>query len=104
MLGRLRVSTWVTDAGLFDVLMDIPAADGRRRGYDELADRSDRRRTGGATIRVASLDDIIESKEGAGRDKDAEALPELRELANRRRERNRENSRGFVVGDASCVA
>jgi hypothetical protein len=73
MLARLRVSTWFTDAGLFDVLMDIPAGDGRRRGYDELADRSDRRRTGGATIRVASLDDIIESKEAAGRDKDTEA-------------------------------
>lgn len=81
MLARLRVSTWVTDAGLFDVLMDIPAVGGRRRGYDELADRSDRRRTGGAIVRVASLDDIIESKEAAGRDKDAEALPELRKLA-----------------------
>ena len=65
MLARLQVSTWVTNAGLFDILMDIPAPHGRRRGYDELADRSVRRRTGGATISVASLDDIIESKEVA---------------------------------------
>jgi hypothetical protein len=87
MLARLRVSTWVTDAGLFDVLMDIPARQGRRRGYDELADRSDRRETRGATIRVASLDDIIESKEVAARAKDHEALPELRALAEVRRGR-----------------
>ena len=77
----------MTDAGLFDVLMDIPARQGRRRGYDELADRSDRRQIGGATIRVASLDDIIESKEVAARAKDYEALPELRALAERRRGR-----------------
>ena len=36
MLARLRVSTWVTDAGLLDILMDIPAPHGRRRDYDEL--------------------------------------------------------------------
>jgi len=83
MLARLRVSTWVTDAGLFDVLMDIPARHGGRRTYADLVERSDRRRTGGVVVRVASLDDIIESKEFAARVKDLEALPELRELANR---------------------
>lgn len=30
MLDRLRVSTWITDAGLFDVLMDIPDRQGGR--------------------------------------------------------------------------
>jgi hypothetical protein len=34
---------------------------------------------------VTSLDDIIESKEYAGREKDREALPELHDLRSRRR-------------------
>jgi hypothetical protein len=82
MLARLRVSTWVTDAGLFDVLMDIPAPDGGRRAYTDLVLRSDQRRASGVhvVVRVASLRDIIESKEAAGRGKDVEALQELRTL------------------------
>jgi hypothetical protein len=32
------------------------------------------------TVRVASLDDVIASKEAAGRAKDRDALPELRTL------------------------
>ena len=47
--------------------MDIPALLGRPRGNDSLADRSDQRQTGGATVRVASLDDVIESKVVAAR-------------------------------------
>jgi len=37
---------------------------------------------GGLVVHVAGLDDIIASKEYAGRDKDLEALPELRRLNN----------------------
>ncbi|MCA1712722.1 MAG: hypothetical protein LC789_14245 [Actinobacteria bacterium] len=34
----------------------------------------------GTTVRLASLADIVRSKEAAGRDKDRRALPVLREL------------------------
>ncbi|MGH7687431.1 MAG: hypothetical protein ACREN2_11535 [Candidatus Dormibacteria bacterium] len=35
---------------------------------------------GGVTVRVAALEDIVRSKEAAGRDKDAVVLPALRRL------------------------
>jgi predicted nucleotide-binding protein (sugar kinase/HSP70/actin superfamily) len=39
--------------------------------------------TGAIRIRVASLDDLIDSKTYVDRDKDREALPELHELRRR---------------------
>lgn len=80
MLSRVRVSTWMTDAGQLDILMDIPDRSGARRDYTDLAPRSQLRSTEGLTVRVASLDDIIESKEYADRPKDHDALAELRGL------------------------
>lgn len=53
MLDRLRVSTWITDAGLFDVLMDIPDRQGGRRDYTDLAARSEVQWR--STIRVGTL-------------------------------------------------
>jgi hypothetical protein len=85
-LGRMIISTWRTDAGDFDVLSDIPARDGRRVPYDELASRSEVHAVHGIEIRVAALADIIASKEFADRPKDHEALPELREIAARRQQ------------------
>jgi hypothetical protein len=82
-LGRMAISTWRTDAGDFDVLTDLPARDGRRIGYGELASRSEIRSVHGIDVRVAALEDIIASKEFADRPKDHDALPELREIVAR---------------------
>lgn len=50
-------------------------------GYQELHDRSATVQIGGLRLAVASLEDIINSKELAGRPGDRAALPELRSLA-----------------------
>jgi hypothetical protein len=83
-LARSEISTWRTDAGDIDVLADIPAEGGARRTYDDLVQRSTRLNASGVGVRVANLDDVIKSKEWANRDKDRAALPELRELSQRR--------------------
>lgn len=72
-------TTWNTDAGPLDVLRDLPVPSGNRP-YDDLVMRSEDYSLSGVVVSVASLDDIIDSKAHAGRPKDQEALPELREL------------------------
>lgn len=79
-LGRMDISTWRTDAGDLDVLTAIPTRDGGRAFYDDLSRRATRMQVAGAVVWVASLADIIASKEWADRPKDREALPELRQL------------------------
>jgi hypothetical protein len=79
-LARLELSTWRTRVGDIDVLADIPSADSSRRTYEDLLPGSLRLIADGVTVRVASLDDVIASKEAAGRAKDRDALPELRTL------------------------
>lgn len=79
-LARGESATWMTDAGRLDVLASIDAPDGRRVGYDELATKASIVRGAGVTIRAAGLDDMIASKEWAGRPKDLAALDELRAL------------------------
>lgn len=80
-LSRLEISTWRTEAGDLDILNALPSRAGHRSGYEELAGRAVAMQVGGITVHVAALADIIESKEWAGRPKDREALPELRQLA-----------------------
>jgi hypothetical protein len=82
-LSRMEISTWRTDAGDFDVLADIPARDGAHLTYNDLVPRSILVNLFGIQVRLASLADIIASKEWANRPKDQQALPELRELAAR---------------------
>jgi hypothetical protein len=53
-------------------------------GYPDLARSAEERAVAGMVVRVASLDDIIRSKEAAGRDKDVAALPELYRLRSTR--------------------
>lgn len=77
-------STWTTDAGPVDVLGDLPVAGGRR-AYEDLAARAVPRTVHGVVIYLASLDDIVASKEFADRDKDRRALPELHDLQRRQR-------------------
>jgi hypothetical protein len=82
-LARMDISTWRTDAGDLDVLTAIPTRDGGRARFEELVARSERVEVDGVVVMVASLDDIIASKEWADRPKDREALVELRELRDR---------------------
>lgn len=79
-LMRMEISTWRTDAGDMDVLGDIADRNGRHLRYDELAARANSLGIHGIVVRVASLEDVIASKEWADRPKDHEALPELRKL------------------------
>ncbi|MFI5047288.1 MAG: hypothetical protein ACHQIG_09520 [Acidimicrobiia bacterium] len=83
-LRSMEISTWRTNAGDLDLLMAIPNRDGGRVPYEELVDRAERVQIGSVTVLVASLPDIIASKEWADRPKDREALVELRQLAARR--------------------
>lgn len=73
-------STWMTDAGALDVLVELRDRAGVRHGYDALVARSVAAEIDGITVALAGLADIIESKANAGRPKDIEALPELRAL------------------------
>lgn len=79
-LDMAGMSTWMTDAGPFDVLAGLAAPDGRLVLYEELAKRATTLRGDSVLIRAASLDDIIRAKERADRPKDREALPELRAI------------------------
>ncbi len=79
-LAATEVTTWRTDAGDIDVLSTLRGEHGERRRFGDLVDRSSETVVTGVTVRVASLQDIVESKRFAGRDKDREALPELERL------------------------
>ncbi|MDP9092559.1 MAG: hypothetical protein M3N95_06335 [Actinomycetota bacterium] len=50
-------------------------------GYDDLIGHARPHLVDGVTVQVAALNDIITSKTAAGRQKDLQALPELRRLA-----------------------
>ena len=68
----------VTDFGIVDLTFE-PA--GPNRGYaDWNADASSEEIAAGLVVRVAALDDIIESKRAANRAKDHRALPYLESL------------------------
>jgi len=65
-----------TDVGDLD-LSFVPAG---TRGFDDLVRDAVRVDIGAVTLLVASLADVIRSKEAAGREKDRAALPLLRKL------------------------
>jgi hypothetical protein len=74
--------TFVTDHGYLGVAL-VP--DGTR-GYDDLRRGATRERiTESLQIQVASLADVIRSKEAAGREKDRAVLPILRQVLERSR-------------------
>lgn len=80
-LSNLELSTWRTRAGDIDVLKGIPAGTmSQLNRYPDLLPRADIAEFVGYRLYVASLDDIILSKETANRPADREALPELRAL------------------------
>jgi len=84
-LAAFGSSTWMTDAGPLDLLVELRDRNGGRHDYVDLAGRAARYEVGTVTVLLAALDDIIESKQFAGRDKDREGLPELLELQVARR-------------------
>src|SRR3954447_8413530 len=63
--------------------LDITAQPSGTFGYDDLRRDAIEVTLRGVTIQLASLADIVRSKEAAGRDKDRRALPVLRELVAR---------------------
>lgn len=71
----------MTEAGPLDVLSELPV-DGGHRSFAELETRHVDAEIGSIVVHVASLGDIVASKEHAGRAKDLDALPELRRLLN----------------------
>jgi hypothetical protein len=86
MLMRAEIWTLTTSAGDLDVCF-TPAG---TRGYDDLRREASRERLGrGLIVTVASLRDVIRSKEAAGRDKDLAQLPLLRRTLEQIRERER---------------
>lgn len=79
MLSRAQQTTWRTDAGDLDVLTEVSYRNGRA-DYEQLAARAVSLCLDAIEIRLISLDDLITSKEAANREKDHQALPELRRL------------------------
>ena len=61
-------STWMTDAGPLDLLIELRDRDGGRHDFVDLAARAVGYEIGELTVLLASLDDIVASKEFAGRD------------------------------------
>jgi hypothetical protein len=75
-LSRVQVWNLVTDRGNVDITF-VPSG---TRGYDDLVRDARPMSVRGTPVPVASLADVIRSKEAAGRDKDRLVLPVLRRL------------------------
>jgi len=79
-LRHFGVSTWMTDVGPVDVLLSMRTSAGTFRTFHELVVSAVTANTLGGPVQLASLEDIVASKEIANRPKDRAALPELRRL------------------------
>jgi hypothetical protein len=75
-LSRVRIWNLMTDHGDLDITF-VPSG---TRGYDDLIRDARRISVRGIAVPVASLADVIRSKEAAGREKDRPVLPVLRRL------------------------
>jgi hypothetical protein len=85
-LGRARIWNLTSPCGEFDISF-VPSG---TEGYEDLARHAHIIESHGESVPVADLDDVIRSKEAAGRPKDIVHLPILIQTAQRRRsERNR---------------
>lgn len=73
-LREMVTITLVTSAGPFDISMVPDGTD----GYEDLVVGSRLIRYGNHDVRVASLEDVIRSKEAVGRPKDVLVIPALR--------------------------
>lgn len=80
-LATLELSTWRTDHGDIDIIRGIPDSSMTDLAdYERLATNAISANAWTLKIKVASLRDIIKSKEIANRPTDQAALPELYEL------------------------
>ena len=84
-LARVRIWNLVTDRGNLDISF-VPSG---TRGYDDLRRDAVSIRIRQIDVPVASLADVIRSKEAAGRERDRAILPVLRQLLERQRNRSR---------------
>jgi hypothetical protein len=82
MLGRAELWNLVTAAGRLDVAFQPSGTD----GYEDLLRGAVPFVVFGATLEAASLQDIIRSKEAAGRPQDLQDVVVLREILARQRE------------------
>jgi hypothetical protein len=80
-LARVRMWNLQTDMGDLDVTFEPSGT----HGYDDLVRDVVVMRVRGLDVPVASLADVIRSKEAAGRARDRAVLPGLRELLSRTR-------------------
>lgn len=80
VLIEREIMTWATAHGRLDTMVGIPDTEGLPVLYEDLTQRSKVNHVAGFQVEIASLDDVITSKEFAGRAKDTQALPELRQL------------------------
>lgn len=80
-IRRLEIGAWRTRAGDIDVLLGIPhESRWQLAQYAHLKEHAVAVEIEGTHVLIASLQDIVRSKEIADRPKDQEALPELRQL------------------------
>jgi hypothetical protein len=75
-LARARMWNLVTSAGRLDIAFEPAGVE----GYDDLKKEAERFEAFGVRFLVASLDDIIRSKEAAGRPKDLDDVAILRAM------------------------
>ena len=74
LLASMATMTFTTNAGPFDISLRPDGTD----GYEDLAERTQQLRYRDRDVPVASLEDVIRSKEAAGREKDLLVIPALR--------------------------
>jgi hypothetical protein len=85
-IANMEIGAWRTLAGDIDVLLGIPRFSlVKLARYEHLLENASVLELDGASVPVASLEDIIRSKEIADRPKDRQALDELRQLRDRER-------------------
>jgi uncharacterized nucleotidyltransferase DUF6036 len=84
-LSRVRVWNLQTSVGDLDITFQPSGT----RGYDDLRRGVVTMQIRGVEVPVASLADVVRSKEAAGRARDRAALPALRELLARQRKAER---------------
>ena len=77
--------TFATDHGRLDVAFEPSGT----VGYSDLRRSAEQTEIDGLTVLVASLADVIRSKEAADRPRDRAALPDLRSTLERKRLRER---------------
>jgi len=76
MLARARMWNLITNAGRLDIAFEPAGVE----GYDDLKKDAERFEAFGVRFFVASLDDIIRSKEAAGRPKDLDDVAIMRAM------------------------